>query len=113
MNVVKIESVLRSRSFEMFSEKWYKKTSELIYDQFLEKTENEIDNQKNEIFDWFSQNIVYGEIYDSKKIYLQLNKNISQKMMTILLYEFCEIMSLEYNLIRTHKKRNFVLKSKL
>ena len=112
MNAIKIESMLRIRTLEMFDDKWYKKTSELVNEQFLEKSTEEYDNEKSEIFEWFNKNIVYGEIYDSKKIYLQLNKNISQKKMTMLLNEFCKIRGLEYNLIRTHEKRNFVLKLK-
>lgn len=112
MNTIKIESVLRSRTLEMFSDKWYKKTSELINEQFLEKSIEDFDSEKSEVFEWFNQNIIYGEIYDSKKIYLQLDKNISQKKMTMLLHEFCKIRGLEYILVRTHNKRNFVLKLK-
>ena len=112
MNAIKIESVLRARTLEMFSNEWYYITSKLIYEQFLEKKEIEIDNEIQEIYVWFTKNLVYDKIYDSKKVYKNLNKNISQKKMTMLLNEFCEKEGLIYNLIRTHNKRNFVLKLK-
>ena len=112
MNEIKIQSVLRSRTLEMFSNEWYYITSKLIYEQFLEKKEIEIDNEIQEIYVWFTKNLVYDKIYDSKKVYKNLNKNISQKKMTMLLNKFCEKEGLIYNLIRTHNKRNFVLKLK-
>ena len=112
MNEIKIQSVLRSRTLEMFSNEWYYVTSKLIYEQFLEKKEIEIDNEIQEIYVWFTKNLVYDKIYDSKKVYKDLNKNISQKRMTMLLMEYCNIYKLNYKLIRTHNKRNFVLSLK-
>ena len=112
MNTIKIESVLRSRTLEMFSDKWYKTTSKNIIELFNDKNESEIDEEKINLFNWFSENLIYGELYDSKKIYKKLNHNISQKKMTMLLMEYCNIYKLNYKLIRTHNKRNFVLSLK-
>lgn len=112
MNQIKIESVLRSRTLEMFSDKWYKKTSKNILDVFEQKENEDIDVNKELIFERFKECLVVGEVYDSKKLYLGLNQNISQKKMTMLLYEYCKKYDLEYISKRTHKSRNFVLKLK-
>ena len=109
MNAIKIESVLRSRTLEMFSDKWYKTTSKNIIELFNDKKESEIDEEKINLFNWFSENLIYGELYDSKKVYLQLNLNISKKKMTMLLQEYCKIYKLNYKSVRTHAKRNFIL----
>lgn len=112
MDLKKIERVLRVRSFDMFSDLWYKRTSTLILDLFTNQEKEEIDSDKKDFFEWFEKNIVIGNMYDSKAIYLELDSGISQKKMTMLIQEYAEVNNLYYKSYRTHKARNFILKSK-
>lgn len=112
MDLRKIETILRARTFDLFGDKWYKKTSIIIVDSFTMDTKEEIDAEKANYFEWFSNNLAIGEMHDSKAVYFELNANISQKMMTMMIKSYAEFKDLKYNSIRTHNARNFILNYK-
>ncbi len=112
MDLKKIERVLRSRTFDMFSDLWYKRTSTNILDLFIIEDDLELELNKKKFFEWFSENIKIGHMYNSKHLYLELNSEISQKKMTTLIQEYASLNNLIYKSYRTHNARNFILNYK-